>query len=1179
MDYKNLVAIIINFFNLIYDICKTLISGILMHIKNLINTLFFFKKFLVVILILYIIYICAKNVWRNKEHLSRFLWVPEPIVSGFILDFFGQFYQNHLTEGLLALQNLLNTLPNSTPIIIILGEEDNFENIVTAYKNKNLSWFFIRNNIYIYIKNSQDAKFTISFLNKIKNIQPINSVVLKTTLTEGVTEDILKIIAMTSGIKAPLYLVFHNEHWCNYMWEYFNKNTILGFLLENNNIISSLTLDNTLNNLRLYIWENILKTGHYSFEFWHDYENMKPRLLEILIFVYNLHYNYFRGIFFTSNEYKVHLEHLLEVPQEKNNYFTTFYKEIVEAEVFLATPFFEENIFISRYTKYKTNFFICCMFFLSAYILNTYINIWNFNKTYTEYLLQTKNLLSQKGSLQKHKNNSYTIYELMNKINNINLSNIHYKYLPHIYLVNNLYETLCSIEELLIFFVLNLPPEDINVNQLEGNKENVIESFNKFKNYTLKILEIEKNIFTNEETKRFGIYKTRNEINSKNAKLFFEQSFEDIRLRYTELLHIFIEHYCDATMLEDINIFQLNLEVFFKNNDIQIDNLQNLIKDYYKLQNSLKLKNSKLQLDFLLLLFARLEKSIIFGPNIILESQNIIHTALTDYYLNIISIKNNTIGNILIMQNNNLYICDKLTKIITDLENFLEEPFMENIRNSCIQIPIGNMITNWNIPVLKDILNLRNQAPSFKEKLNHYSTELQIIFFNIFQKKLSQTIFNKIGIAQTINSLDNINLQNTIEAFTILNILLDFFFLTGNMDYYNYLIDVIIHDIKLINNIVEEKLQNTIFYSYARMYNLKRDNIQEFICNTNKLNKIKNILNTETDNLFQIYTTYMEPIIKILESDHFISYRGSQYMQYCNIKEEFKKYNKGFDNALQRFQKFISSLQTYSIYDSFNFTFDISEEDSYLDDLLTQLKEEIIKISQKLYREELLLLYDNLRQSFKGFFIKYPFNKNYEADNCVNTDDLYILLKKNEKIIDIFDKNNILSNEIKISIQQIKSLSENIRKDTYGYYFQGKVIYNIHDSKSQHNKYIGLVNINQTKEYAHFLLQEEIKLYMHQPVYLHIEISHHKDLRISHHIHKNFFHVQINPQGVTLIFENFWSFMHYIFIHEEIRTKEDITMIVNIPVEYNHIPTNIRFSINIKNFLFFPNNLPPLNKK
>ena len=81
--------------------------------------------------------------------------------------------------------------------------------------------------------------------------------------------------------------IFNNLPWCEYMWECFPPKDILGFLLEKTDVTSNFTLNNNLNNLKMYIWERLLKNGHCYFDFWRNFDECKDKLLEILIYKIN----------------------------------------------------------------------------------------------------------------------------------------------------------------------------------------------------------------------------------------------------------------------------------------------------------------------------------------------------------------------------------------------------------------------------------------------------------------------------------------------------------------------------------------------------------------------------------------------------------------------------------------------------------------------------------------------------------------------------------------------------------------------------------------------------------------------------------------------------------------------------------------------------------------------------
>lgn len=1184
MSLSNLVSMGDLLFKVFADTIKNILSLIYNYYSHLIETIFYYQKLFFFLSTIGLIYIVINFIWKYKENISRFLWLPEPIMGGILLNTFGQFFHNHLTDGLLELQKFLSNLP-TTNIIVIIGKEDEFSKVITSYKNDYISWMYINNSIYLYINFQEDVKFVVNFLNKMSSKQLLNSLVIKTNIKNQINEDLLKTIAMCSGLKLPLYLVYENLCWCEYMWSYFDRNEIFGFLFDKNIGISPDIINKELYNLKLYILENMLKNNNFYLDFLNDFEGTIKSLTESIMNVYNGNYNFLRGVFFTTNENKVNLEGIFKIQEENKSYFIGFYSQIIEKEVLLSKPY--NNVFASRSNKYRNNIFVIALLLTTLYFIKMNINLMTFKKDFEsgfkefnnfinikkqQYLKNNKNILSEELKDYQKKDEIYEIYKLLNIIDNTNLKPIYYKYFPHIYFVGYLYNELASIEEKLIFKLLELKTNFANLEIVEKNEDDDewIQSFQEFQNYVKKVLDLEDILLSNTSIVRFGVIRKTNK-NNKNLNDLLSVYYEDLRATYFLLFKKFVKSYCNDNILNEVENLNKQLNNLFRQNqNHSISQLQNIISSFYELNKNLLLKNSKLKNLTLNILLERIKKSIIFGEDIFIETNNILQNNLKKHYLELIAIKNPIIGNILLIENDKFSIDTKCANIINDISKFLQEPFMEVANNNGPQMPTG-MVSSWNLYVLKDTLNIRNKFSDFKKKINDYSSELHNVFLNIFQYKIGESIFNKIGISQNLTSLESLNIQNLIDAFDTLNILLNFFLELGATTYYNNLLNILYHDITLVDKKIEESLKDSIFYSYKTIKFLKKDNIQEFLTNSTKQNKIKVYLDTEVDSLIELYNTYIIGIMKILSTEHFKKYRGTQYNKYISISNEIKKYEKGLDNSIQKFTKFILDLKDYSIYNSYFENFNETEGDGFLDDLLNNLKIEIIAISQKLYMEELILNYDNMIKDFHTFAYKFPFNKTFNENNCVEIENLCVFLEKYKKIIEIFNKNTLINKEILKNIKKFASLIKGIKKDTDGYFYNGKIEYNIDDKFSKHNKYIGLVVINQTNEYYQYLLQEEIKLYFQNPIYIHIEIANMKAFKLLNNTN-DYFKVKANKNGITIRFNNFWHFYHYLQIHKE-NQFNDMIVIISIPIIYENSNSNIRFAIKFKDFIFFPSKL------
>ena len=108
-------------FKVFSDMVKNILTLIYTYFGNLSATIIYYKKLFIILTLIALVYVIINFVWKNRENFSRFLWLPEPIMGGMLLNTFGQFFHNHLTNGLTELQKLLNTLPSTTSVVLIVG--------------------------------------------------------------------------------------------------------------------------------------------------------------------------------------------------------------------------------------------------------------------------------------------------------------------------------------------------------------------------------------------------------------------------------------------------------------------------------------------------------------------------------------------------------------------------------------------------------------------------------------------------------------------------------------------------------------------------------------------------------------------------------------------------------------------------------------------------------------------------------------------------------------------------------------------------------------------------------------------------------------------------------------------------------------------------------------------------
>lgn len=1136
------------------------------------NKILFYKGYFFIVLILFVVYKIGSFLWHYRKNLSEFVLYPEPLVRGIWFHIFNNFYQNSITNTLLELEKLLVSLPSSVGIILVIGQEDTLPNVTTMYKDESLSWYFIRNSIYLYVKKNEHIKYIVSFLNRIKNIKPLNSIILKMEINDPINIEILKSISIISGIKAPFYLNIHNISWLENNGIYFTKEEQIGFLFDFHDSISNSIINKNLENLKNILLEKMLLIKEFNSEFSIDFDKYKSIIGEKIIYINSFNYNIIRGVFFTTDREKIPLKNMLRVSENPNTLFLNFYENVVEKELLIGELINQELMFISRYDKYKEKTFLSAIFiliFFTCYINN---QIWVFNKRYDTYYHYSENILKLET-----KSTSYQLYELLEKINQINLNSIRYKFLPHNYLVNNLYNYLCEMEEIFTFTLIN--------QQTDNSKEDMFQNIDKFsefdklENYTNRILKLEHTIFNSKEIKRFGIYRKRSRYSTENTKIFFDKSFVKIRSIYSILMTNFFKNYFSSELYENLLEFQNLFTKLFKNSEVTDDEIREVVKTYYKCRNIITIKNNDLQIRRLQILLLRLNKSLIFGPNMVLDTTSQFDLCLKEYESNLSTISNNITGNLVVVDNNKIVISDKLIRLIEDLENFLNEPFMDTINIVGPTLPKNHLISTWNLNILKDGVDVQKKGTDFQKHLDKYSEELRDILFGVFKKRIASSIFSKIGLAQNILPKEHINMQNTLDAFTYINVMLQFFSESGNQDYYNEIINIFLHDFEILDEIIDDMLSDTIFNFESKITGLKKDDTLMFLFATTKTDKIREITNNDMDKLIRVFYNYMEPIFKILNYNHFEKYRSIQYLKYKSIDVEIKKLNKGISNTLGRFQDFIlNKLTTYSIYNSFQEgLFEFSNDwDNYLEVKLDSFKKNLLQKSKKIYNEEIVFQYDNFRQSWEHFLSKFPFNKTgFNEKNIIDIETIYNSIQNEKKLILLFQNKNNYNEKLLNAMEKITSIYNNLKKDETGYYIEPSLEIQIGTAHSLHSEYVGLVNISQSKEYSSYFLQKDAKLYFHLPVYIHVEVGLNNVIQIMN-IKSSYYTAHVYEKGIYFYFPTIWHFLNYVYQHIETRSNDKITIVLSIPLTINKQIHHIKFHMMLGRFIFFPNILPKI---
>lgn len=1194
--YLNFKGFINSFTSSLFNKLFSLFNWLASHLWNCINfikthlfyaTNFFeeYKFYFTIIFISFFIYKIGSFVWQYRNNLSKFLLFPEPLLRGVWFHIFNNFYKNSVSDGLLELEKLISTLPNRTPIIIVIGQQDYIKNITTLFKGDDMSWYYLRDSIYLYIHNIEQVKYIASFLNRIKPDKPINSVILKIIFNDQgeleyldnniVITEALKDIASITGIKAPLYLNILNVPWLKENSQYLRDEEYIGFLFDGWDTMAANHMFSNLANLRLALFDKMLSKQIYNSHFWSQAEQYNDTIVQYLLLLSKQDINIVRGLFFTIDKEKSNINQLLRVEEESDTLFLNFHKEVVEQEVFLGDTIDIKYNLLPRYMKYKNSLFAIYMSVLALFVIRINHQILMFNNQYTEYATRTENILANVNN-----KTGYNVYELIKTINKLNLNGVNYFFLPHNYLVDDFYEQLCEIEEILTLNLIQQQMDNSNILAADSS----VTSYEQLRLFIKKILDLENVIFNNQQVKRFGIYKTRNNATAyAKSKIFLEKSFTKIRSMYFILLDQFLKDYFKDSLENLVKQFQNKILYLFRGDKVGIEHIKHILNSYYDLKAQIIATQASIELQELEILNIQIERSIMFGAEVAKNTSFQIKNLSKSYINKLTNIKNNITGSILTLDDKQkLVFTDKILTIIQDLERFINEPVMGNTRDAEPVLPDKDLISTWDVAILSDTVKTRNQATDFQKNLDVYSPDLRNILLTIFKKKVASSIFSKIGISQSIMPKEYVNLQNTLDAFTYINILLQFFLETGNTDYYNKTINIFLHDFKIIDNHIEDLLSDTIFFQYKNIQGLNRDNVLEFLFSTNNIDKIREIVNHDIDKFIRIFHSYIEPVYKILNYEHFAKFRSTQYVKYQSINLDVQKYQKGINNSFNRFLDMVmNTLTKYSIYDSFNegeFVYDDESEEIYLLSLLNRFKRGLIKRSQQLYNEEVLLFYSSFYNNINHFMKQFPFNKHFDRHNVIMIDKLYEFLQANNKMINLFKKRNSYTDKLGVVVYQISGLYNNIHKDGLGYYFKPKIELNVPDTYAIHSAYVGLVNINQTQEYSPYLVQQETKLYFHLPVYLHVEVVENNQIKLQK-ITSDYYSTEITSKGIRFFFPTIWHFINFVYQHRELGDEiSKIQILVALPVKVNDRIHNIKFNILFENFLFFPTKIPFLPK-
>lgn len=1128
-----------------------------MAVSSIVNFFHVWKLMIIYTTIIIMIIVVLIISWHYRHNTSKFIWNPAPLVRGFWLSILGTFYRNPTTKILLELEKLLNSLSDDVPIILIIGPKDVVKNYVFEFGDDNICWYFIRNKIYFYVNNLDQLEFIVNFLKSLKDTRCINSIVLKLAYEENIPKDKLDYIRLTTGYRLPIYLVFMNLDWTIYIHENLDEE-ILGFLrTEDKSIYEEYESFCNIMNHKLIIKDK------YSIEFNAKYSSYINNIIlttEELMRVQD--YN-FRGVFFSlsSNKLPNVLEDNNYVP---NTFFINYLQKIVEEEVFLGAPL-QGLVIIPRYQhlhRWIIGIIICLCFF---HLLIQYKNITAFHTRYNNFILNVEDMIVDLNEKTNIERKNYITYEILSRLGEIDLSNMYSKYLPHRYMLKNMYEDLCEIEDLLSFSSFK------HINTVNNN--DYYENFSNFYEYINRVMEMEAHIFSYQKTYRFGIYTKRSDTSIENAKLSFQFSLKEVHRNAMALYKKFATSVAYHPIKITFQQFDEAFNDFMSRRIYTIDGIKNIINLYNKLMSFTTDKSIVENLIKINSLSKKLKSSIIFNSHMSEEIAKQLDEYVKTFMYEVAHLEQKYIGPIFMLDINTrmLHFNEDVVNIINDLKNFINEPIMNNYTYNNIRDLYTNF-SYWNINNLSHIISEDINENVLNNTIQKYSPKLRNILLFVSKKNNAKFIFNKILQNRITKTFDGINdMKNFHDSLPNLIVLLDYFQNINDMETYNSMINIIKNDIDHISDYIEVEINKNIFFDITTRTLTLKQNFYEDIFFTNNLNIIKINLEENIKQIHFIVDNFINDLFNICENKHFSMLKNKNWRRYMSISKELCLYNQGKDSAFRRFINFIIDLKDFKFYGDQNLLQLTDINDNIIDNNINLLKEKLRYICHQNTRKYLEENYKKFRIVFKEFLTYYPFN--VHSKHLIKTNTFINFINDHKDKIKIFQ--NINTSEFDLYEQNIlKKLnfySENIFNNYKGDFIRLKCDFLFKQPPTDNFlQPIITVIVNNVKYDITKPLEKSIDIYFHQELIIEIPLhvnnpkTHIKFKQITHHDYT----ISMNGHHLEMKFHNFWCFYRFLMHHKKDIHDDVVVFTIHLPLSNTHLHIHMTFDKN----LFF--NLP-----
>ncbi|OED45718.1 hypothetical protein AB836_00025 [Rickettsiales bacterium (ex Bugula neritina AB1)] len=1128
-----------------------------MALSSIVEFFYIWKLMIVYTIAVLIIFALMMLLWKYRYNTSKFIWNPAPLVQGIWLYILGIFYRNSTTKILLELEKLLNSLSDDVPIIVILGEKDIVKNYVFETGDDKLCWYFINKKIYFYIMDLNQVEFIINFLKSIKSNRCVNSIVLKLSYEESIPKNKLDYIRLTVGYCLPIYLVFKNLNWSIYLHNNI-EDEILGFLIrENKNIREEYhALFNVIN-------YKLINNDKYSIDFNGDYYSHFDNLVMTTETLMQVKDYKFRGVFFSLSS-----DYLYSIGENNNNYvantfFISYMHKIVEEEVFLGTPI-QGLVIIPRYKSLHKLLMFFLVFFGFFYLLIQYKNIASFYIRYNDFIENIQDITSNIDNKNSEERKNYVTYEILNRIGEINLSNMYSHFFPHKYMLKNIYEDLCEIEDLLSFFSFKHISKSTNKNY----EEDLMNLYD----YIIRVVEMENHIFSHKKTYRFGIYTKRSEKSIENAKLSFSSTLKEIHTNVLILYNRFAKSLEYHPIKITFKRFDDSFNIFMSKGIYTIEGIKNIINLHKKLLSFIINKIIIKDIIKIEKLSKNLKNSIIFSDNI----SNKITPELDEYTKNfmyeISHLKQQHLGFIFIFDINKKIIefNKEVTSVIDDLKNFINEPIMNNYIpiNSVVNINDNKNFSYWNLGQLQNVINQDISENTINNILTKYSPKVKNTLLFICKKNSSKSIFNKVLQYRITKPFEGLNdIKNFHDSLSNITILLDFFQSANDIETYNNMINIIKNDLYCIDNYIERELYKNIFFNINK-YKLKLQNsIYENLFFTNDVNTVTSSIEEDLQNIIFINENFIREILMILNNRHLGVLKSKNFIKYINILQEIEKYKQGKNNSFNRFRDFIMSLENFDYYKNNKILTDKKViNNNIIDNNLYIFKEDLKNLCNKNIQKYLEKNYSQFHKEFKNILNYYPFNRN--SSSIITTKMFMQFLDTNNEQINIFKNINIKDLNLYESniLNKLYFYKNNIFQNYKGHYIKTK--FNILVKEPFNHKTLKPLEniiIDDIKYDINKLSEKDVSLYFHNELIIRIPLKSNNN-KINYKINKIINkHYSITRKGhyLEMKFNNFWCFYRFLMKQKHIIEEDKVIFKYHVPLSNSHLHIHIIFDKNL----------------